>query len=219
MLKLDMHVHSTYSKDSIFRINDMFKKFKKTGILPMVCDHNSIQGSIEFGKLLKGSDYPIIYNEEIETIDGEIIGIFLTEEIKRGLSVEETLDIIHGQGGLAIVPHPFDGLRSTVLKKSRLDEFINKIDFVEGYNSRNVNSEYNTKAINYAIKNKKPITCGSDSHTYHEFGKTHVELPWFIDKNEFIKSFRASEIHHYKANKLAHVTSKALKICRKMKIL
>jgi predicted metal-dependent phosphoesterase TrpH len=220
-LKIDMHVHSTYSKDSIFRINDMFKKFKKTGILPMVCDHNSIQGSIKFGKLLKEYDpeYPIIYSEEIETVDGEIIGMFISEEIKKGLSVGETLDEIHDQDGFAIVPHPFDGLRSTILKTKSMDENIKNINFIEGYNSRNIHHDHNLKAINYAHLHCKPITCGSDSHTYHEFGKTYVELPWFKDQQEFLKNFETSSIHYYPAHLFVHAISKSLKIFRRLKLM
>ena len=33
--------------------------------------------------------------------------IFLQERIPAGLSAVETIDLIHGQGGLAVAPHPF----------------------------------------------------------------------------------------------------------------
>jgi len=221
LLKLDMHVHSTHSRDSIFNLNGIFKKFKKTKILPMICDHNSIKGSIEFGKLLKqhNLDYPIIYSEEIETTDGEIIGMFISENIKQGQSVGETLDEIHDQDGFAIVPHPFDELRSTALKTDTMTEHITDINFIEGYNARNIHHNYNTKAIFYAHTHHKPITCGSDSHTYYEFGKTYIELPWFIDQQEFLKSFDTPIIHYYPAHPLVHVLSKSLKICRKLKLM
>lgn len=222
ILKIDMHVHSSaYSVDSIFRLKDMFKKCKQTKIIPIVCDHNSIQGSIDFGKMLQqyNPEYPIIYSEEIETIDGEIIGMFISENIKKGLSLEETLDKIHEQDGIAIVPHPFDNVRSTVLKHSVRDKYIDKIDFIEGYNSRNIHLDHNNRAVNYALDHGKMVTCGTDSHTYHEFGKTHVEIPWFNDKKEFIKNFKSSKIHYYPAHRFVHVISKSLKICRKMRIL
>jgi len=221
-LKIDMHVHSSaYSVDSIFRLGDMFKKFKKTKIVPIVCDHNSIQGSVDFGQMLKQYDpeYPIVYSEEIETVDGEIIGMFISEQIKHGLSVEETLDKIHEQDGIAIVPHPFDNRRSTVLKPDVRDKFINSIDFIEGYNSRNIYPDHNIRAVNYAVDHGKMISCGTDSHTYYEFGKTHVELPWFNDKTEFIKNFTSAQIHYYPAHKFVHVISKSLKICRRLKLM
>jgi predicted metal-dependent phosphoesterase TrpH len=221
-LKIDMHVHSSvYSVDSILRLGDMFKKFKQTGIVPIVCDHNSIQGSIDFGKMLKqyDPDYPIIYSEEIETVDGEIIGMFISEQIKSGMSVEETLDCIHEQGGIAIVPHPFDNRRSTVLKPHIRDKFINSIDFIEGYNARNIHPDHNIRAINYALDHGKMVTCGTDSHTYHEFGKTHVEMPWFTDKKDFVTKFKSAQIHYYPAHKFVHVISKSLKICRRLRLM
>ena len=42
---------------------------------------------------------------------GEIIGLFLHDEIPNGLSPEATCEAIRAQGGLVVVPHPYDRYR------------------------------------------------------------------------------------------------------------
>ena len=53
---------------------------------------------------MQDPDLPLVFAEEIATREGEIIGLFLTEEIPPGLPAAETLDLIHGQGGLTLDP-------------------------------------------------------------------------------------------------------------------
>ena len=55
----------------------------------------------------------VIPGEEVKTDDeGEVIGLFLKEEIPRGMSFAETVEAIRAQGGLVYVPHPFDRLHA-----------------------------------------------------------------------------------------------------------
>jgi len=55
-----------------------------------------------------------VVGEEISCDEGDIIGLFLTERIKRG-PVLEVMDGIRAQGGLVMVPHPFDSMRKEAL--------------------------------------------------------------------------------------------------------
>ena len=55
----------------------------------------------------------MIPGEEIKTDgQGEVIGLFLSEEIPRGMSFSATITAIREQGGLVYLPHPFDRLHS-----------------------------------------------------------------------------------------------------------
>jgi hypothetical protein len=83
-MRFDMHLHSNYSEDSSISVKTIVQCYRRTGILPLVCDHNSISGSEKvFGILGKSNpDITCIQAEEILTSDGEIIGLFLQENIK-----------------------------------------------------------------------------------------------------------------------------------------
>ena len=86
-----------------------------------VTDHNTIRGGVETEKSNK-SQLEIIIGSEIKTEYGDIIGLFLNEEIK-STTFWEVIDEINSQSGLVVLPHPF--------RKNKVfpSEFINKIDF------------------------------------------------------------------------------------------
>ncbi len=66
---------------------------------------------------------------------GEVIGLFLSEEIPRGMTFAETVDAIRVQGGLVYVPHPFDRMHS-IPDPATLHRHLAEIDVFEVYNAR-----------------------------------------------------------------------------------
>ncbi|WP_128694471.1 PHP domain-containing protein [Methanoculleus taiwanensis] len=183
LLRLDMHVHSAYSLDSMVSIDALVRAWRKNRVLSLVCDHDSIEGSRRAYTRIReiDPDIPLILAEEITTDDGEIIGVFLTEEIRPGMSAAETLDTIRDQGALAVVPHPFCTFRSTAIRRETLYEIIDRIDIVEGFNARNPSPAENDLAAAYAQELGKPISAGSDAHLPYELSRTYVEIPLFDD--------------------------------------
>lgn len=163
----------------------------------MVCDHDRIEGSRRAMQAIRAIDptVPLILAEEIKTASGEIMGLFLTEEVKGGLSAEETLDIIAAQGGLALVPHPFSRRRSAALRRDVLDAVVGRIDIIEGYNGRNRFPSDNHKAVMYARRMNKPISAGSDAHTPIELFKNFVEVEPFQTPREFLANLRRATLH------------------------
>lgn len=151
----DIHSHTCYSgfsqlfhflkyPESVTSPEKMVDKAIKSDIdVLCVTDHNEIEGAIKAQKYTKMSklDIEVVIGEEITTVDGELLGIFLNERIPQQLKVEETIEIIHEQGGLAIVPHPFsyfcpslgwrtkdlpiDGVE--VLNGAHIDPYVNKL--------------------------------------------------------------------------------------------
>ena len=102
-------------------------KRKKIDLL-CVTDHNTIKGALEAEKL---EAEMVIVGEEITTEQGEILGMFLNEEISRGKSAPEAVDMIHSQGGLAIAPHPYSVLCPSI--KDRI--FSLELDGIETFNA------------------------------------------------------------------------------------
>ena len=98
------------------------------------------------------------------TRDGEIIGLFLQEKICPFLSAEEMLDEIREQGALSVVPHPFCSYR-LVLRSDAMESLIDRIDIIEGFNSRVLDDWDNSMARGYAARRGKSISAGSDAHT------------------------------------------------------
>ncbi|WP_394698842.1 PHP-associated domain-containing protein [uncultured Methanoregula sp.] len=167
------------------------ESFQKTGILPLVCDHNLTTGSeVVYHELTSGDpDIPQILAEEIMTREGEIIGLFLTGMIPPYLSAAETLDLIHDNNGLAIVPHPFCSFRrSSALKEETLLELAGRIDIIEGFNSRNTHDDEDRRAREFALCHNKPVSVGSDAHHQKDLGKYWLELEPFGTPEELMRS-------------------------------
>ncbi len=194
-VKFDMHVHSEYSGDSEITIEEIVTSYEKTGVLPLVCDHNRTSGSEAVSYELQAidPDLPVILAEEIMTQEGEIIGLFLTGMIPPYLGAAETLDLIHDQGALALVPHPFCAWRKTsALWPGTLDEVIGRVDIIEGFNGRTIREKDNRRAREYARFHDRPVSVGSDAHVPENLGKYWRELEPFSTPKELLAALRAA---------------------------
>lgn len=186
----DMHVHSMYSNDSITDVRTIVRSWEKTGILPLVCDHDCIKGSEKVYEEIRriDPDIPIILAEEVLTSDGEIIGAFLNEEIPPGLRADETLDLIEDQGAVSIVPHPFCTFRSTAIDREVLRRSSGRIDIIEGYNARTPSESENLMGRVFAKKFGKPVSVGSDAHTPVELARNYIRMKEFGTPAELIRN-------------------------------
>lgn len=171
-MKIDFHVHTNSSIDSLIEPKALARKSRETGIIPAIADHNSI-GSHAKMRALKA---PFIPAEEISTDKGDLIGLYISEMIPKKTPFLEAIDKIHAQGGLAYLPHMFDYGRS----HGRASEAeASKADIIEIFNARCMRKEFNLKAAEFAKAHKLPGAAGSDSHFFFEFGRTYTYLPGF----------------------------------------
>jgi len=162
--EIDLHVHSKYSYDSLLKPEKIVKGAKRKGLSGIaITDHGTIQGGLS-AKKYDIEDFITITGTEIRTEIGDIIGLFLNEEIKSN-EIWGVIDEIKDQGGLVILPHPF---RGHDWKKIDNDLF-EKIDAIEGYNARTGMGK-NRQAQKFAKEHRLPITAGSDAHFYGEIG-------------------------------------------------
>jgi hypothetical protein len=220
--KFDMHVHSWYSGDSATDPKKIVDLFRTHRILCLVTDHNTIAGSREvYAEIRKlDPDIPLIHSEEIMTASGEIIGLFLNEEVHPYLSTAETVDRIHDQGGLVLVPHPFCSYRtSSALRPGTLDEIIDEVDIIEGYNGRTVRDEDNSKAREYAILHNKPVSLGSDAHTIQELGRCCMELEPFSGPGELLTSLKSGRPDFCRMDSSIHKLTRLVKAVKKDRML
>jgi predicted metal-dependent phosphoesterase TrpH len=161
MLKLDLHLHSCYSDDATGSPEDLIKLLKKRGLQGMaLTDHNTIEGCRKVQKVVP-KDFLVIPCVEVSTADGHLLAFNVTENIHRGLSVEETVERIIDAGGEPIVPHLFRLLSG--IKKEKLIEIQSKVSAIEVFNGCSVPST-NLKTAKIARAFNLGGTGGSDSH-------------------------------------------------------
>ncbi|MDD3792316.1 MAG: CehA/McbA family metallohydrolase [Candidatus Bathyarchaeota archaeon] len=128
-IKADLHVHTTYSKDSVITPKELVYYAKQKGLNAVaVTDHNYLEGAYE---IAKKTDFLIIPGVEVSSSDGHIVALNVKELIPRGFSAAETVELIHRAGGVAIACHPH-----VYFKGCLRDKVCSSFDAIEVINAR-----------------------------------------------------------------------------------
>lgn len=165
LLKLDLHVHTVRSYDGHTRAEDLPQIIRTKGLDGVaVTEHDNFDPP----KLMEALILPAI---EISSRDGHIIGLGVHEIIPSRLPADETIQKIREQGGVAIIPHPYDPVCECV-KISRLKI---RPDAVETVNADALSFHIsNWLARRDARKFKIPEVGGSDSHIPQSIGDAYT---------------------------------------------
>ncbi|OPY18713.1 MAG: error-prone DNA polymerase [Methanomethylovorans sp. PtaU1.Bin073] len=213
MMRFDLHAHSKYSpKCGYMEPKVIAKLARKKGLDGVaVTDHDTIKGALKTREYAD-KDLTVITGSEVMTSRGEVIGLFLSDEII-STDLIDVIEEIHDQNGVAIVPHPFDTLRRSALWPTEND--VKYLDGVEGFNARNVYQKSNMDAIEFGKEHKLAITAGSDAHFSNEVGNAGV----ITDNDDLREAILARQIEIFgKRNAIYnHAFTKGLKLCRKIK--
>ena len=161
-------------------------------------------------KKYETEDFKVIVGSEIMAVKGEIIGLFLSEEIK-SKDVQDVISEIKDQNGIIVIPHPFDELRHSAFHPTEEDAKF--IDCIEGFNSRCISQKYNENAIGFAKKHDLMITAGSDAHFSNEIGNAGIITETEDIREAILKN--DVEIFGKRSSLVNHVGTKVLKLWRK----
>jgi predicted metal-dependent phosphoesterase TrpH len=210
-MKVDLHVHTKYSIDSIIEPKALVARSRKSGVIPAITDHNNTDAHAVFRSL--GADF--IQGEEVRTDRGDLIGLYLNEPIPRMTPFLEAIDIIKGQGALAYLPHMYDRSRRGVVPSP---EEAKGLDIVEIFNARCPFESFNEKAEAFADECIKRKAVGSDSHFLFEFGTTFSDVPEFDlqDPKGLVAALRKAKYVKKKATMLVRGTTTFVAVGKKL---
>ncbi|CAG1003380.1 hypothetical protein METP3_03515 [Methanosarcinales archaeon] len=203
----DIHTHTMYSgftnykflsfPDSVTTPRTSIKVAEKMGLGALcITDHNTIKGALVAQKYNKDI---VVIGEEISSNDGEILGLFLQEQVEPGLSAEETIEQIHSQDGIAVAPHPYSGHCSCVGTKMNTLKF----DGIEVFNSLHRDGYSNALALKNCNGHAK--LGGSDAHAsfmigngYTLFnGSSHEDFRTAIKNRQTIQGGKVASIKDF----------------------
>jgi predicted metal-dependent phosphoesterase TrpH len=210
LIDVDLHMHTDHSHDCATPVEVLLATAGAQGLGAIaVTDHNEISGALAARALaeanaarasrearngIAGAPVKVIVGEEIKTDgQGEVIGLFISEKIPRGLTLEHTIAEIKRQGGLVYVPHPFDRMHS-VPDYEHLLPVIDDVDIIEVFNSRVAINAFNEEAERFAAKYRIAAGAGSDSHVPQGLGSVRIRMRDFDGPEEFMHSLRDAEI-------------------------
>jgi glycosyltransferase involved in cell wall biosynthesis len=194
-ITIDLHLHTDWSHDCSIPAQDLLAHAERIGLGGIaVTDHNAFGGALEAVELARRRKLVVIPGEEIKTQgQGEVIGLFLQEEIPRGLSFGETIAAIRDQGGLVYLPHPFDRLHA-IPDPATLHAHLAEIDVLEVFNARLLRDSFNDEALRFARKYRLLQGAGSDAHVLQGVGTGALRMRRFDGPEEFVLSLRTAEV-------------------------
>ncbi|WP_332898811.1 PHP domain-containing protein [Haladaptatus sp. CMSO5] len=176
MLSVELHTHSQLSFDGRDPVDLLLEQAAAVGLDALaITDHDEIDASLEAAE--KAPEYGLvgIPGMEITSAAGHILAFGIQEKIPAYRPFDETLDRIREQGGLAVIPHPFQKSRSGVAPHITTDQLASA-DAIEVYNSRLLTGRANRKAERFARARGLPMTAGSDAHISEMVGQAVTEI-------------------------------------------
>jgi predicted metal-dependent phosphoesterase TrpH len=170
LINVDLHVHTTYSKDSLITPNDLIYYAKKRGLNAVaVTDHNYLEGAY---KIAKETNFPVIPGMEVSSADGHIVALSVKELVPSGLSAVETVERIHSAGGVAIACHPYASFKGCLR-----DKICQTFDAIEVINARAIPFKRSVKQAEEKAKSMSlPRVGGTDAHYGPQIGYGYTAI-------------------------------------------
>ncbi|MDP3999908.1 MAG: CehA/McbA family metallohydrolase [bacterium] len=185
--KADLHMHTTASDGNASpkRLLDHVEQRTDLDVIA-ITDHDTMDGALEAKRIHEAGDYrfDLILGQEVTSTAGHILGLFIEKPVPKERSAEETIRLIHKQGGLAIAAHPMlvmrytdpdmltaDGVGADVLLGEQFDgvEIVNGSPTLGNENAR-------ARLLNRTILFRAE-TGGSDAHILDAIGKGYTLFP------------------------------------------
>jgi predicted metal-dependent phosphoesterase TrpH/glycosyltransferase involved in cell wall biosynthesis len=194
-IAVDLHMHTSWSHDCSIEVEELLDHAERIGLGGIaVTDHNVFGGAREAVERARRRDLVVIAGEEVKTDgQGEVIGLFLSEEIPRGMSFADTIAAIREQGGVVYLPHPFDRMHA-IPDPATLHRHLADVDVLEVYNARLLRESFNHEALRFARKYRLLQGAGSDAHVLQGVGTGALRMRRFDDAEEFLLSLRSAEV-------------------------
>lgn len=188
LAKADLHIHTTCGPDSFTTIPQLAHQALKIGLrVVAVTDHDSLQGGRLMRKYVKAKklDLEVIVGQEISTIQGHLIGLFLHAKVAPHMTLKEAAQEVKRQGGVTIIPHvsfaravPGNFLyRMRVHYQDLLNDpsTLEYIDAIEVSTFSLFEADYYAKAhfLNAKLLHKAEVA-SSDCHVYWLLGNAYT---------------------------------------------
>lgn len=168
-LRLDLHLHTVFSKDSRIQLTHAVERAKALHLDGFaITDHDSVQSHDEIFRFSR--ELLIIPGIEVSSKDGHILGYGISESIPKGLSAAETIDRIRSSGGAAVIAHVMrrsNTVREQVIRTLRPHA-------LEVLNSSTLSPIAFPKAQALALDLAIPQSAGSDAHVIGTMGRAYT---------------------------------------------
>ena len=196
MGKADLHIHTRVS-DGLATVQQVLDYVEHKTDLDVIAitDHEDVNGGLRARELAAkgGFRFGVIVGAEVTTLQGHVLALFIERTPKSFRSIESTLESIHAQRGIAVVPHPLSWLTRSISQRTlhRVTERNEPgiaFDAIELANPSPAGRVTRGRAqANNAEQWRLPETGGSDAHHL-----PHVGTGWTDFEGSTENQLRAS---------------------------
>lgn len=177
----DLHIHSIYSHDATTTVRAILKQAADVGLdVIAITDHDEVRGSLEAQQLAPQYGIEVIPGVEVSTSEGHLLALFINTQPPAEKTLVETLIHIGKQGGMAIVPHPFNGLPGSLSMETVVSALANPRAKValKGIETHNMGTQ-NFDKVAQKLSVFLPLAkiAASDAHVYWTIGAGRTEFP------------------------------------------
>lgn len=181
----DPHCHTTAS-DGMVGPAELVAGALQAGLrLIAVCDHDTMASAAEVRSRGEEAGLAVICGQEVTTrwpAQTHVMGWFLERPVRSGMTREDTVDAIHDQGGLAIIPHPFMPTYFASCQPDMLARLIERhpVDGIELEHSSPITAGRRRQLADFYNANRDRLGAAigaSDSHFGgHDLGQVLTEF-------------------------------------------
>jgi predicted metal-dependent phosphoesterase TrpH len=141
-------------------------------------DHDCITGALQAHRLASAYGLEVAVSQEVTTARGHLLALFIESLIPAGLSIPETVERVHAQGGVAILAHPFDRVCNSPMRHwprpTMADWRSFQLDGLEAINGAQIDPTANPRSMALVRTLGLAQTGGSDAHHKEVIGVAHT---------------------------------------------
>jgi len=181
----DPHCHTTAS-DGMAEPAELVAGALERGLrLIAVCDHDTMASAAEVRARGEAAGLAVVCGMEVTTrwpAQTHVVGWFLERPVRSGMTLGDTVDAIHDQGGLAIIPHPFMPTYFASCQPGMLARLIERhpVDGIEVEHSSPITAGRRRQLAEFYNANRERLGAAigaSDSHFgRHDLGQVLTEF-------------------------------------------
>jgi len=172
MFRVDLHLHTIFSSDSMIRPKHIVDQLNAHPLVKGVAitDHNTLEGYFQVRKLANAyEDLVILPGIEVTTDKGDIVILGIEEKPTPPATLNSAVDFAKAMDGIVVIPHPYRSLG--------IGELATNIEAhaIEVLNPTATNKE-NMQARELAKARNLPGVAGTDAHSTKEMWTVFTEV-------------------------------------------
>ena len=183
--RADLHIH-TLASDGTSGIVEILDHVERATDLDVIAitDHERIDAALAARVMARdrGLRAEVIVGEEVSTLGGHLLGLFLEERVRPLRSMRTTIAEIHEQGGLAIPAHPLVPYplcaQGWLLRRLINDRDPRaRPDAIEAFNPTTLGRPWHSRVVNFAAEHGLATVGNSDAHEAAAIGVGWTTFP------------------------------------------